>query len=158
MKIIWRSLKNGKRTVTKIKNNYIQSFQVANFATWSWCGSLRPAPFLLCPFVGWTPRVQLIFIFKWSKRPLDSGGGRCDHYHFCGISALCFWKSKAQNEPLILVWVSATRTKTENVAWTKTIHTTPDRSTGQNDPLILHIPPSRSTVQFGPLIFKLSKR
>ena len=63
--------------------------QGAKFATWSWCGSLRPAPFLLYPFVGWTSRVQLIFIFKWSKRPLDSGGGRSDHHHFY-LSEQCF--------------------------------------------------------------------
>ena len=79
MKIIWRSLKNGKRTVTKIKNNYIQSFQGANFATWSWCGSQRPAPYMLYPFVGWTRDVQPIFNFQvvkkstwfwwWSLRP-----------------------------------------------------------------------------------------
>ena len=60
----------------KIKNNYIQTFQGANFATCSWCGSQRPAPY---PFVGWTRSVQPIFIYRWSKRPLDSGGGRCDH-------------------------------------------------------------------------------
>ena len=41
------------------------------------------------PFCGWTPRVQLIFIFKWSKRPLDSGGGRCDHHHLY-LSEQCF--------------------------------------------------------------------
>ena len=35
----------------KIKNNYIQTFQVANFATCSWCGSQGPAPSLLYPFV-----------------------------------------------------------------------------------------------------------
>ena len=89
MKIIWRSLKNGKRNVIKIKNNYIEIFQGAKFATWSWCGSQRTAPSPLYPFVGWTPRVKLIFIFKWSKRPLDSGGGRCDHHHFY-LSEQCF--------------------------------------------------------------------
>jgi len=45
---------------------------------------------VLYPFVGWTRGVQLIFIFKWSKRPLDSGGGgRCDHHHFY-LSEQCF--------------------------------------------------------------------
>ena len=39
--------------------------------------------------VGWTRDVQPIFIFKWSKRPLDSGGGRCDHHHFY-LSEQCF--------------------------------------------------------------------
>ena len=33
--------------------------------------------------------------------------------------AQCFGKSKTQNEPLILVRVSATRTKNENVVWMK---------------------------------------
>lgn len=45
---------------------------------------------MLYPFVGWTRDVQPIFIFKWSKRPLDSGGGgRCDHHHFY-LSEQCF--------------------------------------------------------------------
>ena len=44
---------------------------------------------MLYPFVGWTRSVQLIFIFKWSKRPLDSGGGRCDHHHLY-LSEQCF--------------------------------------------------------------------
>ena len=89
MKIIWRSLKNGKRNVIEIKNNYIEIFQGANFATWSWCGSLRPAPYMLYPFEGWTRGVLPISIFKWSKRPLDSGGGRCDHPQFY-LSEQCF--------------------------------------------------------------------
>ena len=39
--------------------------------------------------VGWTRDVQPIFIFKRSKRPLDSGGGRCAHHHFY-LSEQCF--------------------------------------------------------------------
>jgi len=45
-------------------------------------------------------------IFKYSKRALDFGGGRCDHYQFNEVSAQCFGRSKAQNEPLILLRVS----------------------------------------------------
>ena len=44
---------------------------------------------MLYPFVGWSRGVLPIFIFKWSKRPLDSGGGRCDHHHFY-LSEQCF--------------------------------------------------------------------
>ena len=64
-------------------------------------------------------------IFKCSKRALDFGGGRCYHYHFIEMLAQCFGISKAQNEPLILLRVSAPRTKIENVVRTKTTHTTP---------------------------------
>ena len=43
-----------------------------------------------CPyqhyFSGWLSPL----IFKYSKRALDFSGGRSDHYHFCGMSALCF--------------------------------------------------------------------
>ena len=62
-------------------------------------------------------------IFKCSKRALDCGG-RCDHYHFNEVLASYFGRSKAQNKPLILVRVSATRTRIKNVAWTKTTHNT----------------------------------
>jgi len=63
-------------------------------------------------------------IFKCSKRALDFGGGRCDHYHFNEVPEQYFGRSKAQNEPLILVRASATRTTNENVVWMKTIRTT----------------------------------
>ena len=70
-------------------NKQVAFLQGAKFALWSWCGSLRPAPYMLYPFVGWTRGVLPISIFKWSKRPLDSGGGRCDHHHFY-LSEQCF--------------------------------------------------------------------
>ena len=63
-------------------------------------------------------------IFKCSKRALDCGG-RCDHYHFNEVLASYFGRSKAQNEPLILVRVSATHTTNEKAVWMKTTHTTP---------------------------------
>ena len=50
-----------------------------------------------------------------------------------------FWvvskRAKCQNDPLTLLRVSAPRTKTENVAWTKTIHTTPRPINGSKWPV-----------------------
>ena len=112
-------------------------------------------------------------IFKCSKRALDFGGGRGDHYHFAACRHYAFEDQrlkmnlwflsifqiiKVSKCPLVsAAGLCDPHQKTK--MWHGWKPPTPhlSRSKGQNDPLILHIPLPRSTVQFGPLIFKLSQ-